>query len=634
MQDLEYTLKQQRVNPYVNFSDKVESSYKEIVSVLNTGAELYVPVCRKNFYKFWWDEDLSSLKQASVESNRLWKAAGKPRHGSIFDKRQRCRAQYRKRIREGQQLSTSVYTNELHEALLAKDGPNFWKCWRSKFQGPNRCHEIDGCVDHNIIVNNFAQYFSKIYTANNSQRASLLHEEYLRMRENYFGFPLPSDWEFETELVSKIIADLKCGRAAGIDGLTAEHLVRAHPVLPVVLSKLFRLILLCRQIPVGFGYSYIVPIPKTIDCRTKSMTCEDFRGIAISPILSKVFEYCFIHKFGEFLSTDCNQFGFKKGVGCASAIYTARNVIERFVKGGCTVNICAIDLSKAFDKVNHHALFIKLMKRNIPVALLELLECWLSCCISTVKWNGLFSRLFAVEFGVRQGSVLSPLLFAVYLSDISVKRQIIPCCFVLLYADDILLIAPSVSELQQLFSNCERELIYLDMKINVKKSSCMRIGPRCDVRAVSISTNDGYSLPWVNEIRYLGIFIIQSCQFRCTFACAKQSFYRALNAILGKVGRLADEIVVLELVKSKCIPILLHGLECCPLNKSEIGSLDFTVIRFLMKLFKTSNKDIITECCQYFNFLLPSELITNRTERFIDKFNKCHSLRWYFNITL
>jgi len=54
-------------------------------------------------------------------------------------------------------------------------------------------------------------------------------------------------------------------------------------------------------------------------------------------------------------------FGFKKGVSCNFAIYTVRQIVHKFVDGGCTVNLCSIDLSKAFDKVNHCALFLKLM---------------------------------------------------------------------------------------------------------------------------------------------------------------------------------------------------------------------------------------------------------------------------------
>ena len=205
------------------------------------------------------------------------------------------------------------------------------------------------------------------------------------------------------------------------------------------------------------------------------MSCEDFRGIAISAIISKVFEYCFIERFSEFISTDNKQFGFKKGMGCSHAIYTVRHVVERFIKGGNTVNLCAIDLSKAFDKVNHHALLMKLMKRNLPVVLIDILENWLKNCSSMVKWDCVLSYTFAVKFGVRQGSVLSPFLFAIYLDDIPVNRSLIPSSFVVMYADDILLIAPSVSELQRLFHACEFELSCLDVYTNTKKSCCIYV---------------------------------------------------------------------------------------------------------------------------------------------------------------
>ena len=61
-------------------------------------------------------------------------------------------------------------------------------------------------------------------------------------------------------------------------------------------------------------------------------------------------------------------------------------------------------------KVNHHAIFIKLMKRYIPVQLLEIIECLLNGCYSCVKWNNDWSLVFEINFGVRQGSVLSPFL--------------------------------------------------------------------------------------------------------------------------------------------------------------------------------------------------------------------------------
>jgi len=92
-------------------------------------------------------------------------------------------------------------------------------------------------------------------------------------------------------------------------------------------------------------------------------------------------------------------------------------------------------------------------------------------------------------------------------------------------------------------------------------------------------------LPWTNKLRYLGIFLVESRVFKCAIDDAKCSFYRAANAIFGKVGRIASEEVTLQLIKSKCMPILLYDLVACPLNKSQLSSIDFVINRLFMKLF-------------------------------------------------
>ena len=76
-----------------------------------------------------------------------------------------------------------------------------------------------------------------------------------------------------------------------------------------------------------------------------------------------------------------------------------------------------------------------------------------------------------------------------------------------------------------------------------------------------------------NEIRYLGVAIVRSVKFKCSVDQAKKSFYRAANSIFAEVGRLASEEVVVELLKCKCLPVLLYALEVCNLNKSTLQSL-------------------------------------------------------------
>ena len=257
-----------------------------------------------------------------------------------------------------------------------------------------------------MVADKFAQCFSESSSPNNASRAAELHGEFTRMRQDYCGSPFKEEYLFDVELISNIIYDLKRGKAAGLDSLTAEHLSNCHPILSCILAKLFNLMLRCGYLPPEFGHSYTVPLPKVIDCRTKSMACSDFRGIAISSILSKVFESCILDRYNNFFGSNDNQFGFKKGIGCSHAIYTVRNIINRYINGGSTVSLCALDLSKAFDKVNHNTLFIKLMKRRLPVELLNILIYWLDNCSSCIRWHGVLSQVFKLTFGVRQGSYL------------------------------------------------------------------------------------------------------------------------------------------------------------------------------------------------------------------------------------
>jgi dTDP-4-dehydrorhamnose reductase len=70
------------------------------------------------------------------------------------------------------------------------------------------------------------------------------------------------------------------------------------------------------------------------------------------------------------------------------------------------------------------------------------------------------------------------------------------------------------------------------------------------------------------------------------------------------------------------MPLLLYGTESCPLTKADVQSLDFTVMRFLMKIFKSSNRDLIINCIGYFNFFLPSDLIERRQANFTAKLDK------------
>jgi len=145
----------------------------------------------------------------------------------------------------------------------------------------------------------------------------------------------------------------------------------------------------------------------------------------------------------------------------------------------------------------------------------------------------------------------------------------------------------------------------------------MRVGPRCNANVPIYKPAMVNILPWVSEMRYLGIFVVKARSIRCSsFSHSKRSFFNgAVNGVVGKLLNLASEVVILELVKSKCLPILLYGLECSNLRSVDLHSLDFTYNRLFMKLFGTKSIDIVKDCQYFFGAVLPSVLVLRKADK-------------------
>jgi len=619
--ELEYVISAVRDVDCKNF---IDSFYDKLVDCLKYSAELHVPIHYKNYYKFWWSQQLSCLKDSAIKSNKIWKDAGRPRSGPIADKRNADKRNYKKMLYTERRAETQCYTNDLHDALISKSGVNFWKCWRSKFEKANKTSRlIDGLADDTQIAERFAEFFRTTCTSFDDDQSNRLRSMFNDRYHHYIGDPFLDEYKFDVELIETVFSQMKRGKAAGLDELTIEHIVNSHPVLVVILSKLFNLIVSAAYVPHGFRLSYTVPLPKE-DQNHKGNSVDNYRAISISPVMSKIFEHCVLARYSKFLTTSSNQFGFKKNSSCSHAIYSVRKVVEHYAASGSTVNVCLLDLSKAFDKIDHSALYLKLMNRSIPVQILKVLENWFSSCLSCVKWGSVMSHFYQLKAGVRQGGVLSPILFGIYIDVLvhlvkkaNIGCKIGACCAsIFLYADDIILLAPSVQALQSLANICESELKSLCMAVNAKKSACLRFGPRYKNVCANVMVS-GLAVSWVKSVRYLGVYLESSFAFKCTFATNKRKFYQAFNSIFGKIGRIASEEVIFALIKSKCLPILLYGTEACPTNAAARQSLEFSFNRVMFKIFGALPKDVYIDICKYFGIDPIEEVITVRQRKFI-----------------
>jgi hypothetical protein len=243
-------------------------------------------------------------------------------------------------------------------------------------------------------------------------------------------------------------------------------------------------------------------------------------------------------------------------------------------------------------------------------------------------WGGYLSNIILLKCGVRQGGVLSPHFFAIYVNDIIklIQQSNFGCKIgiinvsIFLYADDIILLAPSVDALQRMLILCENHLRQLDMALNAKKSVCLRIGARYKDDCHQITTLTGESLCWVDKCRYLGVVIIAAKRFSISLTNNKQSFYRSCNAIFSKIGHCASEEVIIKLISAKCMPMLTYGLDVCPMSAAQTRTLDFIITRVFMRIFRTRSVDTVNECQLHFGSYKISDIVARRKSKFLHKF--------------
>jgi hypothetical protein len=275
------------------------------------------------------------------------------------------------------------------------------------------------------------------------------------------------------------------------------------------------------------------------------------------------------------LITSNRQYGFKKGRGCSQAIHDLKQTVDYYTSRDSTINIATLDISKAFDKINHYKLLLQLMKRFISVNIVRLLTNWYCKLTTIMKWNNVVSKPVSLATGVRQGGVLSPALFSVYIDDLlTLLNDCKLGCFIkgncansFVYADDIILLAISVQHLQTLVNLCRDFLERNDLSLNSAKCKCLRIGLRNRMfcKCIRLGMTD---LEWVEEIKYLGVFIERAKVFRCNYSENRKKFFRSFNCIFGRVGKSVVNVVT-SLLSTQCVPVLLYGSEAVRLNVYE-----------------------------------------------------------------
>ena len=232
-------------------------------------------------------------------------------------------------------------------------------------------------------------------------------------------------------------------------------------------------------------------------------------------------------------------------------VYALKEVINYYRKLSSPVFVCFLDLKSAFDRVSYSRLFRKLLYRRVPLYLVRILRNWYESQILYVAWGSSRSSPFTMGNGIRQGSLISPYLFNVYVDELNIRLNAAGTGCQLAgttannfaYADDLALLAPTARALNDLLKICEVFAVENYIVFNTLKSVCMLVPA---LRAVKFVAPNiylcGTILKYVESFRYLGHIITQEQSDEHDMLRELRSLYYRGNMLIRKFSFCTEDV--------------------------------------------------------------------------------------------
>nr|VZI39179.1 unnamed protein product [Spirometra erinaceieuropaei] len=385
-------------------------------------------------------------------------------------------------------------------------------------------------------------------------------------------YAVPCDPPSEEE-VADAIRKLRNNKAHGEDGIPAEIFKSCVDTLAPWLHEVIERAWRDEVVPDDWGLGILVPILKKGD-KTR---CENYRGISLIDVAAKIFAIVLLRRFQAVRDsrTRPNQAGFRAGRGCADLIFTLRRILEFRHSYQQPTAICFVDFAATFDSVHRESLWRIMALDGVPAKIIAMIKAYYRSTTARVLVRNNLSQPFGIRSGVRQGCILSPILFN-YAIDWILGRALRDSDGVefapghrltdLDYADDI--------ALQSMVSRVNEVAKSVGLSINAGKtkvfSSCI---PDQEKAPLGI---DGCQLEEVDSFKYLGVRLLPNEQSkddivsridaaRWVFSSLRKCFWNRRDLSIA---------TKIRVYRSSVRSVLLYGCECWALRVADERKLE------------------------------------------------------------
>ena len=340
---------------------------------------------------------------------------------------------------------------------------------------------------------------------------------------------------------------IKTKKMDGDKGLCSNNIIHAPHSMYEHISKMLTSMCVHGTTPEDLLTSTIISVPK--DSMGDLSDSQNYRGIALTSCLNKIYDHIIILKYGHTLHTSDLQFSFKEKHSTVMCNLSLKEIIQYYNNRGSKVYCCMLDASKAFDRLRYDKLFALLMERGLPLIIIRQLIDSYERQMARTKWSLGMSAYFHVTNGIRQGGVVSPLLYTVYADELLKRLQCagIGCHIghmyagTLCYADDTALLCPSIKGLQKMLDICEEFGKEYDVLFNERKTACICFARDHQMKEFHVTLN-GHVLNCETSVKHLGIITSFNLDDALDINAKRGDLIGRCNHILNKYKSFTSDV--------------------------------------------------------------------------------------------